>query len=308
MQNYTYMALKNSFSNANGVQRVLILMLLILVGFMSLGMFTGFIAAITGDLNAVLGPISEDSPMSRIRIMKVVQMGAQVFIFALPALGYTYLTKRSGVLFMRFHKWPQPYHIGMAALITLLAIPFINLLGQWSMQWHLPAFLSDFEASLRTTQELNDNAILAFTKMPSIGDVLTNIVMMALLPAVCEELLFRGVIQRELHKATRNHHVAIWISAFLFSALHGQFFGLFSRMLLGALFGYLYFYSKNLRLAIVGHFTNNILALALVFFFGTDQMEASFDEPFGIPTIIGTSVLFIASVLLLFYWSRKRIV
>lgn len=300
------MPLKNSFSEANGFQRMLILFTLILIGIIGLGVAVGFIAIITGNIGAVVNSINANSSMHAIRLMKVVQMLSQLLIFILPALGFAYLTQSNGLKYLHFDKPATLKNIGLAAIVTLLAIPFINLLGQWNMTWDFPSALSGLEEWMKATQQQNDDAIMAFSKMPHTADILTNILMMAIIPAIGEELLFRGIIQPQFQKAFKNHHVAIWVTAILFSAIHMQFYGFLSRMLLGAIFGYLYHYSKNLRLAMVAHFTNNMLALFLVIIFGVDQMDTNFEDPFSASIVIPSIALFAGSIAWLVYWAKNN--
>lgn len=93
------------------------------------------------------------------------------------------------------------------------------------------------------------------------GHLMLALFAVALLPALGEEILFRGILQNATRKLFRNKHLAIWFCAFLFSAVHLQFYGFFPRMLLGALFGYLYVWSGNLSVAVLAHFFHNGLAL-----------------------------------------------
>jgi membrane protease YdiL (CAAX protease family) len=102
--------------------------------------------------------------------------------------------------------------------------------------------------------------------------------MIAVLPAVGEELLFRGVIQKLFSKITRSHHWGIWISAILFSALHLQFYGFIPRLLLGAMFGYLLVWSGSLWLPILAHFINNAAAVTALFMIDHGYLNPSIEE------------------------------
>lgn len=93
------------------------------------------------------------------------------------------------------------------------------------------------------------------------GDFFFNILVIALLPAIAEELLFRGAVQRSFNRMFNNPHVAIWLAAFIFSAIHVQFFGFFPRMLLGAAFGYIYLWTGSIWYAMFAHFLNNAAAV-----------------------------------------------
>ena len=116
--------------------------------------------------------------------------------------------------------------------------------------------------------------------------------MVAMIPAIGEELLFRGVLQKQLIKGLGNAHVAIILTAVIFSAFHLQFLGFFSRALLGMLFGYLYYWSKNMWYPILTHFTNNGLALLLAIIYGVDMDAKDMTWRFGLfGLILGVSGL-----------------
>jgi uncharacterized protein len=107
---------------------------------------------------------------------------------------------------------------------------------------------------------------------------LMGILVIGVLAGIGEEFLFRGVLQPKLHLFTGNAHVAIWLSAFIFSAIHFQFYGFFPRMMLGAVFGYLYLYSGSLVYPIIGHILNNTFTVVLVYLNKLGKIEFNIDE------------------------------
>jgi uncharacterized protein len=100
-----------------------------------------------------------------------------------------------------------------------------------------------------------------------------TLVAVAILPAICEELTFRGVLQPLFARWTGSVHLGIWITALLFSAIHLQFHGFLPRMILGAGLGYLVHYSGSLWPAIVAHFLNNAMAVCLAAWFGAEWVQ-----------------------------------
>lgn len=99
---------------------------------------------------------------------------------------------------------------------------------------------------------INEVGIIAF---------ISNILVIALLAALTEEFLFRGAIQRIIEKWTANYHIVIWTAAIVFSAIHLQFYGFVPRMLLGAYFGYLLYWTKSIWAPVLAHFINNAVAV-----------------------------------------------
>ena len=111
------------------------------------------------------------------------------------------------------------------------------------------------------------------------------------------------MIQNELHKATNNIHVSIWFAAVLFSAIHFQFFGFVPRMLLGALFGYLYYWSGSLMLAILAHFVNNAVSVVALYLYqqGTFSFDVESQESAPLNIVIFSALL---TVGLLYYFYK----
>jgi membrane protease YdiL (CAAX protease family) len=121
------------------------------------------------------------------------------------------------------------------------------------------------------------------TNFESKAELMIALLVIAVLPAIGEELVFRGLIQNELNKLTKNVHIAIWLSAILFSAFHLQFFGFLPRVLLGALFGYLYYWSGNLTMAILAHFTNNAVAIMSLYYYRQGTLEYNVETTKAFP-------------------------
>jgi membrane protease YdiL (CAAX protease family) len=119
--------------------------------------------------------------------------------------------------------------------------------------------------------------------MSGLDSFIYNLLIMAVIPAIGEELLFRGVIQQQLHFRLKNPHMAIWITAMLFSAIHMQFYGFIPRMLLGAFFGYLMVWTQSLWVPVLAHFLNNAGAVSMQYFLGAELTEEKIDT-FGTVT------------------------
>jgi len=156
--------------------------------------------------------------------------------------------------------------------IMVCAIPAINLLADLNSRVELPESLDFIEHFLRQQEENAAQLTERFLQADSIWGVVLNVGLLALLPALSEEFTFRGTLQQILgqnpggknalsREEKRRIHVAIWVTAFVFSAIHMQFYGFVPRMLMGALFGYCFVWSGSLWVPIVMHFTNNAVAV-----------------------------------------------
>ena len=125
-------------------------------------------------------------------------------------------------------------------------------------------------------------ALMAMLEMDSVADLIVNLLIVALLPAIGEELLFRGIIQKELEKYFKNHHVGIVLASIIFSGVHLQIQGFLPKFILGLIFGYAYYWSKSIWLPMILHFINNGLQTVILFFVGSElesiQEEAKSPE------------------------------
>ena len=99
---------------------------------------------------------------------------------------------------------------------------------------HLPGFLKAVEDWMRDSEDRAAGLTKAFLEMPDATTMLFNLFMVALIPAIGEELLFRGIVQRIFSSWSKNIHVGVWMAAFLFSAMHMQFYGLYTKTFIGS--------------------------------------------------------------------------
>jgi len=179
----------------------------------------------------------------------------------------------------------------------MVAFPLVNYLAEWNATWNLPTFLGNW---LEGKESQAEEITKLFLDMPNVGLLILNLIMIALLPAVGEELIFRGIMQRGLQKMM-NPHVAIWLAAILFSAVHMQFLGFVPRMLMGVAMGYLFFWSGNLWYPIIAHFTNNALAVGMAYGIQHNSIDSSLESAgIGNPTIAAFSLIFCLMLLYLF--------
>jgi len=133
----------------------------------------------------------------------------------------------------------------------------------------LPAFLQGVENWMKEMEETALKLTMMFLKMPTLNDFLINLLMIGILPALGEEMIFRGVLQKSLIQMTRSPHAGIFLSAFIFSFIHLQFYGFLPRMALGIFFGYLFLWSQTLWLTVIAHLINN--AGAVIFYYLADN-------------------------------------
>lgn len=193
-------------------------------------------------------------------------------------------------------------------ILTILLITFVLVFSfmvantvfiDWNASIKLPEFLGGFE---QWAEELEDSMKILtdyLTEFDSTGYFILTIFVIAVIPGVGEELLFRGFLQNILRRIFKNDHIAIWIAAILFSAIHFQFYGFIPRMLLGALFGYLYLWTGNLLVPIVAHFVNNCVSLVALYIYQKGLTDIDVESTEALPTkyVLIFSALFVVALL-----------
>jgi membrane protease YdiL (CAAX protease family) len=182
----------------------------------------------------------------------------------------------------------------------MLITTFIGLLLEWNMMISFPEWLLQFD--------INSEAIvIAFLKMDTIWDLFYTILVVAIVPAIGEELLFRGYLQQKLGNWLSNPHTAILITALLFSAIHFDIQGMIPRFALGVLLGYLFYWSNSLWLPILAHFVNN--AQAVIFSYPLFKVDIGGWSPISELESVNPmlAVLSLASVSLLLYILHQNI-
>ena len=205
-----------------------------------------------------------EQPLS-VTALKWVQFFQSTAMFLLPPLCVAYLWSEQPLKWLRASEFQGFKVSGSAILLMLVALPAINLLSYWNQQMSLPAFLEPLEQWMKTSEESAKVLTEQFMQATTFGGLIINLLLMALLPAIAEELTFRGVLMNFFEVKGKRVHLAIWCSAILFSAIHLQFYGFVPRMLMGALFGYMLVWTGSLWVPILMHFTNNAAAVVLYF-------------------------------------------
>jgi membrane protease YdiL (CAAX protease family) len=204
------------------------------------------------------GEMSQSLPL-----MRYMQILYGVSLFIIPAFFAAYLFSGNTVGYLQLKQTASVKWFGAVLLMMITAIPLINLLASLNEAIVLPESLSALEQKLRTYEDAARQATELFLNVDRTGDMFFNIFMMAVLPALGEELIFRGLLQKILIRWSGSAHTGVIIVGFLFSLMHMQFYGFFPRWLLGIVFGYLLVWSGTLWLPIFAHFVNNCITVVV---------------------------------------------
>ena len=223
-----------------------------------------------GDANSILG-------FDPVLLMVIQGLASGVFFLLLPFLLWRYGLHLK--LKDTFQK-TDLMTVGYTFTLSIASIINMSAVGAWNLGLDLPDSAFEIWAQAKEAElKILTDHLISFI---SIWHFLLAVVVIGIIPAIGEELLFRGLIQNFISKLSSNYHVGIWLSAILFSSIHLQFYGFFPRMLLGVFFGYLYVWSGRLSVAMLAHFLNNTIALIMAYVAG-HWMEVD-------PTVLEESV------------------
>ncbi len=275
--------------------RILYLFLLMLAGLFIAGLFMPLLLHLFG---------LESGGRGALYLGMVLQ---SLMAFMLPA----YLTVRwSGHSRTKYLKLEGDarlgYHIALGLLAFLLSYALVSFLNRWNQGIVLPESLSPVEEWMRTLEDAAMETTMLILSGKGVGHLLLNLLIVAGLAAFSEELFFRGALQQFLQEKIPNGHASVWITAFIFSLVHFQFYGFFPRLVLGALLGYLFLYTRNLWVPIVVHFINNATVVILHFFWGESEWMKGLEEAEVTPAFALMALGSLLLTLMLFISYRKR--
>jgi membrane protease YdiL (CAAX protease family) len=189
----------------------------------------------------------------------------------------------------------------IATALLIIAIPLINTLSIWNKGIHFPASLKSAEEAFRNMTKEYEQRVSTVINMPDQFTLLLNILVMAVLPAIAEELFFRGCMQQIFQRWLKNSLLAVIVTAVIFSAFHFDFYGFFPRIVLGMILGWLFAKTGSLLPGILAHFMNNAMALLFTYVGQHSPVQKNFaTEDLNIPMWTG----FISLVAVLFLITR----
>ncbi|NCO55755.1 MAG: hypothetical protein COZ21_00330 [Bacteroidetes bacterium CG_4_10_14_3_um_filter_31_20] len=218
--------------------------------------------------------LSDVNNPTNIKVLKFLQLVQSVGLFIVPPFIFGYFCYPSVSEFLRINKKTSIRMLIVSILATVSFLPFSNWLSYLNSFLQLPSFMSEIEIWMRNSEDYATKITQAFLNVNSVPELFYNILLIAIIPALGEEFLFRGLLQRIFIEWTKSKHWGIWISALAFSAIHLQFFGFLPRLFLGLFFGYLLEFTGSLWLPILAHFINNLTGVLLSYFITNNNISA----------------------------------
>lgn len=291
------------FSNKSFSVKTVFFLFLIIAGF-CFTMLALMIMLLISNPEAIL---SGKMPELSAQMLRIIQTFQSFFVFIIPALLCAWFFSNNPNEYLYFEKKNTFFVFVFVIIACIAVIPFINWLAYINEQMSFPDALSGLEQKMRESETAAQKVMTTMLQTDSVITLLYNILLVGVLAAVGEELLFRGIIQRLITDASKNIHIGIWVSAFIFSSIHFQFYGFFPRLLLGAWFGYLLYWSRSLWLPILAHFVNNATAVVISYLQQHGFVDLQTDTiGKGDAVLSGISVIVFGIFMLIIYRFTKK--
>jgi membrane protease YdiL (CAAX protease family) len=242
-------------------------------------------------------------PVTAIRITQTL---TTIGTFLVPALLFAYCQDRRWFGYNAADRIPKQSMVNMVLILSVTLLPVVGVLSAFN-QNIMPqeGAVAEF---MRDLEEAANHILEVVTSQRSSWDLISNILVFAVLAGICEEFFFQGALQPLLMNWTRNPHVGILLTALIFSALHFQFYGFIPRFLLGLYLGYLFYWSRSLWLPILAHVLHNALSILVDFTLqgrdiDTDSMQFT-DMRGSLPTAAACAL--ISAMAIVYLWRIYR--
>jgi membrane protease YdiL (CAAX protease family) len=268
-------------------------------------LFAGTLIFGTG-ISELLSLPAANAGLTEVSILKYLQVSQHISLFIIPAIVVAILIKKGNESFLRVNRVPESIQIFMVAMLALFIFPVTSYTGILNSKMVLPDWLSGVEEWIRAKENIASDLTGLLIKSAGIRELVINIIILAVIPSIAEEMIFRGILQQLLCKIFRSGHLGIWITAILFSAIHLQFFGFLPRLILGLSFGYLFFWSRNLWLPVIAHFINNCVPVVISYFVGWEKLTgkaSGLAEKQILPQVFAA---FFCILIFYYFWSEHR--
>ncbi len=291
-----------SVSDRHPLVSLLFIIIMVGTGFLLIGPAIGLgVASLFYEGEDLLHALTSNPDYSLYIPLMITQgIASFVGLILFPLLHIRFLEQKP---LQPFFALQEPW-FALIPLIVIIGIGFqvaLTPVIEWNMNFEFPEFMKNFAAWAREREDALMELTKVLTNFQSQRDLIIGFFVIAVIPGIGEELVFRGLIQNELKRSTGNAHVAIWVAAFLFSAIHMQFFGFLPRVLLGALFGYLYHWSGNLLIPMFAHFFHNGFTLIMLYLYQQGVTELDMDSEEAAPWPWVVTGLVTTFVLLLYF-------
>ena len=213
-----------------------------------------------GNIEEMNEALKDPANADLIRMLQVMSVLISMFI---PAVIVATILNRKPFRLLGFKKEITASQIGLTIAIILVSVIVAGSLGVLNKEF---ADLLGWKGWSETLEKAYNEQVAIMLDVDSIGGYFISLFVMAFIPALCEEILFRGGLQNFLSRASKNPWLAIIVVSILFSLVHFSVYGFFVRLFLGIVLGLIFYYTQNVWLCIAAHFFNNALAVSTIYF------------------------------------------
>lgn len=191
-------------------------------------------------------------------LQSVISLG--MFVVAPLTIAYS-LSSNSIKGYLKLDYYPGHSVALLVAIIMILSLPMNNYFTYLNGQLDLPQGFSGIQDYMEDQENRAYKVFERFLNVTGVGPLLINLLVIGVIPAIGEELLFRGVLQKIFIRWTRNAFFGVLITSIAFAVLHFQFLSVLPRFVLGMILGYIFVWTRSLWMPIIAHFVNNALAV-----------------------------------------------
>ena len=259
------------------------------------------------DIITQLSNLTDFSNSNTLSLLKYLQIVNQIGLFIIPSFIFAFLVNRNISKYLRLNIKPLSFSMLAGFLMILFAVPIVSYLAEINEMMNLPESLAGLENWMRESEDQAMKLTTAFLDVGTVSGLSVNLLMIAIIPALGEEFIFRGILLRLFREWTKNIHLAVFISAFIFSAIHLQFYGFLPRMILGLILGYLFVWSGSIWVPVFVHFTNNAAAVIASYLANRGIIDTdleSFGSTDNINYLFG-SIIIVSFLILMIYKKEK---
>jgi membrane protease YdiL (CAAX protease family) len=257
---------------------------------------------ITGIIGVLILKLLDNS----IESMVLLQISSQIVVFILPALCLSYLVDKN--MFSYFDTFDKKnivkYLIGIVAVIS--AAYFIQIMVIDKATFVFPESLKFFESIAKLAQNEYDKFIAQLLTITNPIMLSIVFVMVAVMPAIGEELLFRGVLQKGFEQAFKNKWMAIFISGTIFGIIHFEFYNFFALCFMGFVLGYIYAITKNIYITMLLHFINNGTAIVSMYLYKKNMISMNPEDIVPMYVMLIAGVVLVISLVGLWKYSEQK--
>ncbi len=254
---------------------IAITLLFALIGMLSGMLFSSLV------YDVPIKELGQASPSENgLQIARALQLFGQLGLFVFPPLFFGLLVHQDPFAFLGYKHIRSVSLAILGVLIMFIVLPTINFLADFNQSIRLPEWMATLEHWMMEKEDQAAVMSKAFLEVHSFSGLLINLLMIAIIPAFGEEMVFRSVLQPMMIRGSRNVHIGVLLTAIVFGLMHFQFYGLLPRIVLGMILGYFYVWSGTIWVPILMHLVNNGAAV-LVFWLNYNHFIGTEMEDFG---------------------------